>query len=486
MDTDQELLQRFLNNSSQEAFTTLVNRHLSLVYHAALRQLGGETEPARDVAQIVFNTLARKASRLASHPSLSGWLFTATRLAALEEARRTAQRRRRESAAFQMNPIPFDSTGFPETAELIPKLDQWLAELNSSDRDAILLRFFDGLPYTRIGQLMGLSEDAARMRVDRALAKLRQFADRKGIKSTAAAIAALLAQQGGLAAPSGLAAILAGTALAGAAATAGSSAIVLSAGTIKIFGIIGGASALAAVSVLTATHFAASHPLLSVPSTAPSAAIHRIAVTPLRAATSALDELPDSSAHVEIKHLDKYGISTQGDAYATEIATTIAFEGNSLGLTDDQKEKVQWAYKRMGETRAAVERSLIQVTAKEDHGVTLTIPAYAGEYLLSKFSADLDRFLGHGMGDRFFSTYRVQIMRDNQGFGEYPQTLTLRRTGNILEFKHAWKLPLPELKPEYAWLAKLMRGSASVSTGNRLPLDKSLGKYEFLRESVPQ
>ena len=274
METDQALLRRYLDDSSQAAFTALVNRHLSLVYYAAIRQLGGETEAARDVVQVVFSTLARKAARVASHPSLSGWLFTATRLAALEESRRAKQRRRREGTAYEMNLKQFEASSNQDSAALIPRLDGWLAELNSADRVAILLRFFDGLPYARIGHLLELTEDAARMRVERALGKLRLIADKKGIRSTSAAIAVLLAQQGGLAAPSGWATAVAATALAGTIATAGGSAVLLSAATAKTLGMVAGASALAVVSAIAIARITTSRRPPPVQTTAAALAIH--------------------------------------------------------------------------------------------------------------------------------------------------------------------------------------------------------------------
>lgn len=76
---DAELLRRHTEENSQEAFASLVRRHLSLVYSVALRKLGGDIHLAEDVAQQVFTDLATKASRLRRHPTLTGWLFTANK-----------------------------------------------------------------------------------------------------------------------------------------------------------------------------------------------------------------------------------------------------------------------------------------------------------------------------------------------------------------------------------------------------------------------
>jgi TonB family protein len=79
-----------------------------------------------------------------------------------------------------------------------------------------LLRYFEGCAFADIGAKLRLSQDAARMRVDRALLRLQAVLARRGITSTGAALAALLADQAVSAAPAGLAASIGASAMAGA------------------------------------------------------------------------------------------------------------------------------------------------------------------------------------------------------------------------------------------------------------------------------
>src|SRR6266498_879069 len=65
MTSDGELLRRYTETNSENAFAELVERHLNLVYSAALRQVNGDAHLAQDVAQTVFADLARKAASLA-------------------------------------------------------------------------------------------------------------------------------------------------------------------------------------------------------------------------------------------------------------------------------------------------------------------------------------------------------------------------------------------------------------------------------------
>jgi RNA polymerase sigma factor (sigma-70 family) len=219
MSDDAALLRRYAEDRSEAAFGELVRRHLNLVYAVALRQCGGDAHLAQDVAQRVFTDLARKAATLAGRPVLSGWLHRATQFAATDVVRAERRRRAREQEAHAMQELTRHPGAETDWDRLRPVLDQAVNELGDRDRDAVMLRFYEGRAFADIGVALRLSEDAARMRVDRALDKLRGSLGKRGITSTAAALAAVLADQAGVAAPAGLAARVTGGALAGASAT---------------------------------------------------------------------------------------------------------------------------------------------------------------------------------------------------------------------------------------------------------------------------
>ena len=217
MSTDAELLRRYAEGKSEAAFAELVRLHLNLVYFAALRQVGGDVHRAQDVAQTVFTDLARKAASLTSHATLAGWLHTSTRFAAAKVRRADFSRQQHEQEATTMTALHSDPAA--EWERLRPLIDDVIHELDDRDREAVLLRYFENRPFAEIGATLRLSEDAARMRVDRALEKLRAALARRGVTSTTAALAAVFANQVGATAPAGLAASITDTALAGAVAT---------------------------------------------------------------------------------------------------------------------------------------------------------------------------------------------------------------------------------------------------------------------------
>lgn len=214
---DAELLRRYAQEGSEAAFTELVERRLDLVYAVALRHTGGDSHRAQDVAQAVFTDLARKAKSLIGRPVLAGWLYRSTQYAASGVMRADRSRQMRERTSHTMNEISSEDRSASEWDRLRPDLDRLMFELNERDRDALVLRFFDDLPFADIGLRLRLTENAARMRVERALDKMRCALARRGVNSTTAALAVALTNQAGIAAPAGLVASISNAAFVGAA-----------------------------------------------------------------------------------------------------------------------------------------------------------------------------------------------------------------------------------------------------------------------------
>src|SRR5690349_10152785 len=127
MTDDNELLRRFAQERSESAFSELVSRHLNLVYSAALRQVDGDQELARDVAQTVFIDLARKAKSVAGHESIPAWLYKSARYAASAVRRSETRRKNRELTVVMMAEQSSEpSADWPSIA---PVLDDAISQL---------------------------------------------------------------------------------------------------------------------------------------------------------------------------------------------------------------------------------------------------------------------------------------------------------------------------------------------------------------------
>jgi RNA polymerase sigma factor (sigma-70 family) len=199
--SDADLLQSFCSSQDESAFTQLVARHLDLVYASAFRQTTNHAL-AQDITQAVFVILARKAPSLRRETVLSGWLFRAVRYAVLDAYKLDKRRQNREREAAEMEET-HSTPGAADSAweQMTPVLDEALAGLGDTNRHAVLLRFFEKKSFAEIAAVLGGNENSARLRVVRAVEKLRIHFRRRGVVLSAAVITESMLRQTAPAAP---------------------------------------------------------------------------------------------------------------------------------------------------------------------------------------------------------------------------------------------------------------------------------------------
>lgn len=212
MKPDCELLRHYAVTNSEEAFAELVRRHVNLVHSAALRQVNGDVHLAHDIAQTVFASLARQARSLSHRETLTGWLYTSAHFAAAKIVRGESRRRHREEN-FMRDPLS-ENAPDPDWEKLRPVLDDAMHQLKETDREALLLRYFENRQFAEVGAKLGLNENAARMRVERSLEKLRAILAKRGLTTTA--LASAISAHAVQTAPAGLAATLSTAAITAA------------------------------------------------------------------------------------------------------------------------------------------------------------------------------------------------------------------------------------------------------------------------------
>lgn len=199
------LLAEYRQTGSERAFAELVRQYTNLVYSVALRRLS-DSQGAEDVVQAVFMRLAAAKPKLGGEAELSAWLHRTTVHVAIDVWRRETRRRNREQQAFAMEPSAPET---PEPWELIaPALDVAINQLGATDRQALLMRFFQRKSMREVGESLGVNENAAKMRVSRALERLRSGLALPGAVCTAATLSTLLLTHSVEAAPSQLVARL--------------------------------------------------------------------------------------------------------------------------------------------------------------------------------------------------------------------------------------------------------------------------------------
>jgi RNA polymerase sigma factor (sigma-70 family) len=219
------LLRDYAENSDEKAFARLVDDYIDLVFSTALRRLNGDRYRAQDVTQTVFVDLARSAKTMPSGTIIAGWLYRHTCFTAAKFLRSEHRRQLREQVASNMNLLNRDE----ETVwtQLAPLLDEALNSLRERDRNALVLRFLEHRSLRDVGLALGASEDAARVRIDRALEKLRSYLSRRGVAFPGATLATVIAANAVSAAPAGLASAVFGAAIAAPVAGVGGTLTIL-------------------------------------------------------------------------------------------------------------------------------------------------------------------------------------------------------------------------------------------------------------------
>ena len=174
-----DLLREYARHNSEEAFATLVSRHLNLVYSVGLRQLGDAHLSEEVSAEPCLSSLRARRTPLGPKTILPAWLCRTAHYVARDALRAQRRRRSREQEAYMRSQET--ETGSPPWTDIAPLLDTALAGLREKDHNAVVLRFFEGKDFKDVGAALGVSENAARKRVAHSLEKLRLHFSKRGV-----------------------------------------------------------------------------------------------------------------------------------------------------------------------------------------------------------------------------------------------------------------------------------------------------------------
>ena len=181
--TDHDLLADYVLQGDEQAFADLVNRHLSLVYGLASREIY-DFRLAEEISQNVFAALAQTARHRHPVGHISAWLYGTTRKQIALTMRKERRRKHREMEGAHST-ISVVEDGTSTWKDLVPELNLTLVQLSPNDQKIIFLRYYEGLSLKELGESLAIKERAAQKRLHRAIERLRQLLRKRGVALTA-------------------------------------------------------------------------------------------------------------------------------------------------------------------------------------------------------------------------------------------------------------------------------------------------------------
>ncbi|MGE5840144.1 MAG: RNA polymerase sigma factor [Deltaproteobacteria bacterium] len=178
---DQALVHEIISGDVN-AYALLVNRYQKPIYNLMLRMTGSEQD-AVDLTQETFVKAYEKLEKFDPSAPFFPWLYTM----GLNLARDFLRRAKRSPFECYESDNCF-SDGTDEDERLADKIDvqdvwEGLKTLPVDYREALLLRFHEGLSVSEVAHALGLSLSAAKMRIHRGLSKLRELLKKQSISS---------------------------------------------------------------------------------------------------------------------------------------------------------------------------------------------------------------------------------------------------------------------------------------------------------------
>ncbi len=155
------------------AFTPLYNAYHAVIFRFIHRRTNSR-ELTADLTQQTFLKALLALPRYESRGlPFRAWLYRI----AMNELRMHWRKRKETVMDLSYAEVKALRTeiGLAEEGDDLQRLARSLGRLPSDKSRLIELRYFDGLSFQEVGAVLGIAEDAAKMRVHRVLATLRQY-----------------------------------------------------------------------------------------------------------------------------------------------------------------------------------------------------------------------------------------------------------------------------------------------------------------------
>jgi len=168
--TDAEIVSRIMSGDV-DAYAVLVTRYRPRLSRYALRMLGNR-EDAQEALQDAFIRAYRAIGRCDDPERFGSWLFSIL----VNRCRTAGARSTRRARTFVSDEVATRSAAESHPAEQAAwreEIERALAQLDSDQREAFLLKHVEGLSYEEMAEITGAGVSALKMRVKRACDRLR-------------------------------------------------------------------------------------------------------------------------------------------------------------------------------------------------------------------------------------------------------------------------------------------------------------------------
>ena len=188
--TDFDLLKLYVKKKSVDAFETLVARHRRQVYNFIYKMVG-RAEAAEDIFQETFLRVIKNAHTYTPRAKFTTWCLQIARNLSLDYFKREGLRQHvsidatpageeRSIAGLLQGNDP-ESHEVLSSRELVEAVREAVTQLPENQREALVLRIYEDMPYAEIAEVLGSPEGTVKYWVHEAINALTRYMERRGL-----------------------------------------------------------------------------------------------------------------------------------------------------------------------------------------------------------------------------------------------------------------------------------------------------------------
>jgi len=189
--SDFELLQLYEHDTNNAAFEVLVQRHRRQVYNFIYKMVG-RPEPAEDIFQETFVRVLKNAGTYTPRAKFTTWCLQIARNLTLDHYKRENLRQHasidastgdgeEQTFASLLRGTDPESHEILQSRELIDEVRIAITHLPENQREALILRVHQDMPYAEIAEVLGSPEGTVKYWVHEAIAALSKYLQKKGL-----------------------------------------------------------------------------------------------------------------------------------------------------------------------------------------------------------------------------------------------------------------------------------------------------------------